>query len=132
MFFSLIPKAGKISSYKLSFIDKIHVINSSEEIYYILEEIFKYRKDKTIVFIELYDKNKKKLNKIEFPVLYGQNTKYLEIDWNGLNFEMIFRNCENFKVNFLEKEFNLFENNNTKDGKQLTILNYNIWSINVN
>ena len=45
---------------------------------------------------------------------------------------MIFRNCENLKVNFLEKEFNLFENNNTKDGKQLTILNYNIWYINVN
>ena len=45
---------------------------------------------------------------------------------------MIFRNCENLKVNFLEKEFNLFENNNTKDGKQLTILNYNKWYINVN
>ena len=28
--------------------------------------------------------------------------------------------------------FNLFENNNPKEGKQLTILNYNIWSINVN
>ena len=134
LFFSLIPKADKISSYKLSFFDKIHVINSSEEIYYILEEIFKYRKDKTIVFIELYDKNNKQLNKIEFLVLYEKNTKYLEIDGNGHghNFEMIFRNCENLKVNFLDKEFNLFENNNTKDGKQLTILNYNIWSLNFN
>jgi len=134
LFFSLIPKADKISSYKLSFIDKIHVINSSEEIYYIPEEIFKYGKDKTILFIELYDKNKKQLNKIEFPLLYGKNTKYLEIDGNehGLNLEMIFRNCENLKVNFLDKEFNLFDNNKTKDRKQLTILNYNIWSINVN
>ena len=73
-FFSLIPKDDKISSYKLSFIDKIQVINSSEEIYYIPEEIFKNGKDKTIIFIELYDKNKKQLNKIEFPVLYGKNT----------------------------------------------------------
>ena len=46
LFFSLILKADKISSYKISFIDKIQVINSSEEIYYIQEEIFKYRKEK--------------------------------------------------------------------------------------
>lgn len=33
--------------------------------------------------------NKKRLNNIEFPVLYGKNTKYLEIDGNGngLNFD---------------------------------------------
>ena len=47
------------------------------------------------------------MNKIEFPVLYGKNTRYLEIDGNGhgLNFELIFPNFENLKVNFLDKEF---------------------------
>ena len=64
-------------------------------------------KKKTIIFSELYDKNNKQLNKIEFPVLYGKNTRYLEIDGNGhgLNFELIFPNFENLKVNFLDKEF---------------------------
>ena len=45
---------------------------------------------------------------------------------------MIFRKCENLKVNYLGKEFDSFDNNSTKDRKQLTILNYNLMSINVN
>ena len=135
IFFSLIPKAERISSYKLSFIDKIFVINSSnDEPHEIPEEVFKYGKDETKVSIELYDNNKKQLNNIEFPVLYGKNTKYLEIDGNGngLNFSMIFRKCENLKVNYLGKEFDSFDNNSTKDRKQLTILNHNLMSIKVN
>ena len=33
---------------------------------------------------------------------------------------MIFRKCENLKVNYLGKEFDSFDNNSTKDRKQLT------------
>ena len=45
---------------------------------------------------------------------------------------MIFRKRENLKMNYLGKEFDSFDNNSTKDRKQLTILNYNLMSINVN
>ena len=134
LFFSFIPKATKIISYRLSFDNNIYKIDSSERTHEIPEDVFKYGKDKTSIFIELFDDNNKKLSTINFPVLYGKNNKYLESEGNGngFSFDMIFKNCENLKVTSLEKVFDLFDDNGTKDRKQLTILNYNLMSINVN
>ena len=133
IFFSLFPKVDKITAYKLSFCDNIEKIKFSNKTHDIPEDIFKYGKDKTRISIELYNNNKK-LNIIDFPILYGKNTIYLENegDGKGLNFEIIFKNCENIKVTSFEKVFELFDNNNTKDRKKISILNYNLLSININ
>ena len=134
IFFSLIPKENKITAYKLSFSDTFNEINVPERTHPIPEEVFKYGKDKTEIFIELFDNEKKKLNTIKFPVFYGKNTKYLENEGsgNGLNFDIIFKDCNNLKITKSGKEFDSFDDNNTKDRKRISFLNYNLLSINVN
>ena len=65
---------------------------------------------------------------------YGENNIYLENEGNGKGycFDMIFKNCQNLNVKNSEIEFNCFDSNGTKDRKKLTILNYNLLSIEVN
>ena len=134
IFFSLIPNESQITAFRLSFSDIIHQINSPEKTHPIPEDVFKYDKDRAEMSMELYNSENKKLNTIKFPVHYGKNTKYFEKegDGNGLNFELIFKNCENLKITNLGKEFNSFDDNNTKDRKKISFLNYNLLSIDVN
>ena len=134
IFFSLIPNESQITAYRLSFSDIIHQINSPEKTHPIPEDVFKYDKDRAEISMELYNSENKNLNTIKFPVHYGKNTKYFEKegDGNGLNFELIFKNCENLKITNLGKEFNSFDDNNTKDRKKISFLNYNLLSIDVN
>ena len=65
---------------------------------------------------------------------YGENNIYVENEGNGKGycFDMIFKNCQNLNVKNSEIEFNSFDSNGTKDRKKLTILNYNLLSIEVN
>ena len=134
IFFSLIPNESQITAYRLSFSDIIHQINSPEKTHPIPEDVFKYDKDRAEISMDLYNSENKNLNTIKFPVHYGKNTKYFEKegDGNGLNFELIFKNCENLKITNLGKEFNSFDDNNTKDRKKISFLNYNLLSIDVN
>ena len=94
IFFYLHKIDIKIFSYRLSFQNSNNNIESNYITYEIPEEVFKYGKDKTKIFVELYDSSNKMINKIEFYVYYHFNTVYIQIDGNdkGVNFDMIFKN----------------------------------------
>ena len=134
IFFSVFPKKEKITSYKLSFTDNIHKIDSCPVTHEIPEIVFKYGKDKASISLDLFNSFNTKLNTIDYKVNYGENNIYLENEGNGKGycFDMIFKNCQNLNVKNSEIEFNSFDSNGTKDRKKLTILNYNLLSIEVN
>ena len=134
IFFYLIKSDISITSYKLSFQNIINKISSYEVIYEIPENVFMYGKDKSKIFIELYDSNNQILNKIEFKIYYDFNTVYIQIDanGNGFNFDMIFKNIKELKIYRGQKKFISLDNIGTKDRKKLTILNYQYISLNVN
>lgn len=123
-----------INSYKLSFDKNIHNIDSSDIIYDIPDDIFKYGKTKRKVSIELFDSSKELLETINFNVHYGLNNIYIgqEGFGKGFNFEMVFKNFKDLKVSNDGKEFTEFDSFNTKNRKKITILNYRCSDICVN
>ena len=130
-FFSTSKEIRKIMSYKLSFDNIIHKLDSDVANYEIPENIFKYGKEKTRIFIELYGTSNQLLSKIQFPVNYYENNVYLQIDGdgNGSNFEMVFSNAKGLNVKAKEKEFNAFDSCGIADMKKITILNCDFDSI---
>ena len=121
-------------SYKLSFENTLHEVKSLDKDFNIPEELFKYGKDKAKIFIGLYNSSNQLLNNIEFPVNYGENNIYIQLDGTskGMNIDMIFKNFKDLKINISGMEFNSLDSAGTKDRKKLTILNYNLCSIYVN
>ena len=130
-FFSTSKEIRKIMSYKLSFDNIIHKLDSDLANYEIPENIFKYGKEKTRIFIELYGTSNQLLSEIKFPVNYYENNVYLQIDGdgNGSNFEMVFSNAKGLNVKAKEKEFNAFDSCGIADMKKITILNCDFDSI---
>ena len=104
-------------AYKLSFNHNIHDIKSDEITYDIPKEVFKYGKDKKIIFIELYNSLHMLLKKIEFNVYYSNNSIYVQRDGygNGYNIEIDFIPCNLCQI----KEFKNFNNLKiTQNGKE--------------
>ena len=134
IFYSLFKQKLEIDSYKLSFDNNIHKLDSLEATYEIPEDVFKYGKERTKIFIEFFNSDNKFLNKIGFPVDYCFNNIYLGKDGfgKGYNFEMIFKNFKEINVTFSEMTFNSFDNVGTENRKRLIILNYAPDSLSVN
>ena len=126
IFYSLFKQKLEIDSYKLSFDNIIHKLDSLEATYEIPEDVFKYGKERTKIFIEFFNSDNKFLNKIGFPVDYCFNNIYLGKDGfrKGYNFELIFKNFKELNVTFSEMTFNSFDNVGTENRKRLIILNY--------
>ena len=87
-------------SYKLSFENTLHEVKSLDKDFNIPEELFKNGKDKAKIFIGLYNSSNQILNNIEFPVNYGENNIYIQLDGTGkgMNFDMIFKNFKDLKI----------------------------------
>lgn len=134
IFFQYIGTTNLIDYFKLSFDTIIHKIDSSEKLYDIPEDIFKFDKSKQTISIELYSSSKNLLNKINFNVHYGLNHVYIEKEGDGkaLNFEMVFKSFNNLKVYNNGYEFKELDNYNTNNRKKLTILNYRFNDISIN
>ena len=137
IFFHIDNKSCFIMAYKLSFNHNIHDIKSDEITYDIPKEVFKYGKDKKIIFIELYNSLHMLLKKIEFNVYYSNNSIYVQRDGygNGYNIEIDFipcnlcqikefKNFNNLKITQNGKEFKSLDSIDKKYRKKITIINY--------
>ena len=124
----------KFEFYKLCYDSNIHQINSSNATHEIPEQVFKYGELKAIISIELYNSFKEKIKTINFPVEYCKNNIYIQIDSDfGINFNCIFKNVkEDLNIISQGKKFDSLDSCGTNDRKKLTILNYNVNSIQIN
>jgi len=134
IFFCLFNLEKKISFYKLSYDNKVYEINSLIKTHEIPVEAFKYGEFKAKIIIELYKSSKEIFNTINYPVDYGTNNIYIQIDSGniGINFNCIFKNIKDLNIIALENKFDLLDSCGTKDRKKLTILNYNLQNIKIN
>lgn len=101
-------------------------LTTLEATYDIPEYIFKYGKEKKTISIEFYNSSKEYMEKIDFPIDYCLNNIYIQINGNGkgANFDLIFRNVEDLKVQISDIKFTEFDTAGTKNRKKLTILNF--------
>ena len=137
LFYVTNEESEQIKYYKLSFEkDKTepHIINNTEAEYEVPDEAFKFCKDKANIFIQLFDKNGNLTHTLKYQIYYNFNNIYLgkENEDGGYNVELDFRNFKELNVNSGKLIFDSFDDNNTKERKKLTLLNYNKTSINVN
>ena len=135
IFFCLFPEDVKITCYRLCFGNQIHDIDyNAFPTYEIPDAAFKLGKDKAKINVFLYNSSKELINTIEYDVYYGKNSAHIQTDGDGkgYNFEMIFKNAKDLKISYQTKEFSSLDDNNTKDRKKITILNYNFTTIKVN
>ena len=79
IFLTFLSGGNKIHSYKLSFdSNNLYFIQNSQVTHEIPEEVFKFGKDKTIIYIELYDLKGECLITIKYPIYYYSiNTIYI-------------------------------------------------------
>ena len=98
IFLTFLSGVNKIHSYKLSFAsNNLYFIQNSEVTHEIPEEVFKFRKDKAIIYIELYDLKGECLTSIKYPIYYyAINTIYIEENYigNGFNIEIDFKHSK--------------------------------------
>ena len=124
-----------ISKYKLSFQKSIQDIEANEIILDIPKELFKYKRDKIILSIELYEDNP--INQIsqayKFNVYKGENKVYVIIDtWNNYVFEILFKNLENITISKGLQNYTQFDSLDNKYRKRLTLINFNESNILIN
>ena len=124
-----------ISKYKLSFQKSIQDIEANEIILDIPKELFKYKIDKIILSIELYEDNP--INQIsqayKFNVYKGENKVYVIIDtWNNYVFEILFKNLENITISKGLQNYTQFDSLDNKYRKRLTLINFNESNILIN
>ena len=124
-----------ISKYKLSFQKSIQDIETNEIILDIPKELFKYKRDKIILSIELYEDNS--INQIsqtyKFNVYKGENKVYVIIDtWNNYVFEILFKNLENITISKGLQNYTQFDSLDNKYRKRLTLINFNESNILIN
>ena len=133
IFLTFLSGGNKIHSYKLSFApNNIYSINNSEETHEIPEEVFKFGKDKAIIYIILYDIKGICLTTIKYPIYYFSiNTIYIDENYigNGNNIEIDFKYSKDLTLKINEKEIKIFDSIGTKDRKKITLINFNISTI---
>ena len=139
LFYASDEESQQIKYYKLSFENEEtepHIINNTdtEAEYEVPDEAFKFGKDKANIFIKLFVKYGNVAHTLKYQIYYNFNNIYLgkENEDGGYNVELDFRNFKELKVNSGKLKFDSFDDNNTKERKKLTLLNYNKTSIKVN
>ena len=137
LFYAIDEESEQIKYYKLSFENEEtepHIINNTEAEYEVPDWVFKFGKDKANIFIKLFDKFGDVAHILKYQIYYNFNNIYLgkENEGGGYNVELDFRNFKELKVNSGKLIFDSLDDNNTKDRKKLTLLNYNKTSIKVN
>ena len=137
IFYNIFTNEKLIYSYKFSFEKeqiKPHIIkNLVEAVHVIPDEVFKFGKDKAIIYLKLFDNLGNVVQNIRYQIYYGYNNIYLgkENLGGGYNIEFDFKNAKILDVHFNKQKFNSYDDLNTKDRKKITLLNYNNISINV-
>ena len=136
IFLTFLIGGNKINSYKLSFDpNNLHFINDSQKTHEIPEEVFKYGKDKAIIYIILYDSKGNHLTTIKYLIYYCQiNTIYIEENYirNGNNIEIDFKYLNDLSIKINEKEIKTLDSIETKDRKKITLINFNTPTIRAN
>jgi len=96
-----------ISKFKLSFQNENQNIETDEIEFGIPKELFKYKRDKIVISIDLYENNL--LNQInqsynfKFNVYKGENKAYAFTDsWKCKVYEVIFKSMENLHIKFTQ------------------------------
>ena len=129
IFLNFLIGGNKINSYKLSFApNNLYFILNSENTHEIPEEVFKFGKDKAIIYIILYDSKGNQLTTIKYLIYYCQiNTIYIEENYinNGYNLEIDFKYSNDLSIKTNDKEIKTLDSIETKDRKKITLINFN-------
>ena len=136
IFLTFLIGGKKINSYELSFApNNLYFIHNSEFTHEIPEEVFKYGKDKAIIYIILYDSKGKYLTTVKYPIYYCPiNTIYIEEKYirNGYNIEIDFKYSNDLSIKINDKEIKILDSIETKDRKKITLINFNTPTITAN
>ena len=135
IFLTFLVGGNKIHSYRLSFDPKLYFRLNPEKTHEIPEEVFKFGKDKAIIYIIFYDSNDNELTTVKYPIYYCSiNTVYIEENYikNGYNLEIDFKYSNNLSIKINDKEIKILDSIETKDRKKITLINFNTPRITAN
>ena len=116
---------NSIIGYQLSFQHGIQLIKNESVTINILDKVFKYGKDKTLINIQLFGTNLKETNVHKFFVYYGDNKAYVQLKYlSDVSYEIIFNGKNINKLNLLEKESTELDTMGNNKLKRLILINY--------
>lgn len=112
-----------ITKFKLSFQNESQNIKTDEIEFDIPKELFKYKRDKIVISVDLYENNllsqKNQSYNFKFNAYKGENKAYVFIDaWNCKVFEVIFKNLEGLNMKYTQ-----LDTLDNKYRKRLTLIN---------
>ena len=135
IFLNFLVGGIKIHSYRLSFDPKLYFRLNPEKTHEIPEQVFKFGKDKAIIYIIFYDSNDNELITVKYPIYYCSiNTIYIEENYikNGYNLEIDFKYSNNLSIKINDKEIKILDSIETKDRRKITLINFNTPRITAN